>query len=163
MDTDSKAVMMGWEMPLMEAHARAVCTNGGRILNVGFGMGLVDEAIERYNPEEHTIIEAHPDVYARMLKSGWGEKKHVKIVFGRWQDVLPQLDTYDGTINSSFFSLLLCFFNAMLVVFGCWQDVLPQLDTYDACIFNAMLCFLNVIIFEKNKTELELVELPVSN
>ncbi|KAJ4800883.1 Protein arginine N-methyltransferase 2 [Rhynchospora pubera] len=96
MDTESKAVMMSWEKPLMEAHARAVCTNGGRVLNVGFGMGIVDEAIERYEPEEHTIIEAHPDVYARMLKSGWGEKKNVKIVFGRWQDVLPQLGTYDG-------------------------------------------------------------------
>jgi type IV protein arginine methyltransferase len=107
MDTDSKAVMMAWEKPLMEAHARAVCTKGGRVLNVGFGMGLVDEAIERYEPEEHAIIEAHPDVYARMLKSGWGERKNVKIIFGRWQDVLPQLGTYDGTINY-LFSLLVC-------------------------------------------------------
>jgi type IV protein arginine methyltransferase len=47
MVTESKDVMMAWEKPLIEAHARAVCTNGGHVLNVGFGMGLVDEAIDR--------------------------------------------------------------------------------------------------------------------
>nr|ACG37215.1 arginine N-methyltransferase 2 [Zea mays] len=96
MDAESKAVMMAWERPLMEAHARAVCQGGGKVLNVGFGMGLVDEAIQRYGPEEHTIVEAHPEVYERMLKLGWGDKKNVRIVFGRWQDVMPQLGSYDG-------------------------------------------------------------------
>ncbi|KAL5988154.1 hypothetical protein ACLOJK_035917 [Asimina triloba] len=95
-DSDSKAVMMAWEKPLMEAHAKAICCGGGHILNVGFGMGLIDTAIQQYAPTSHTIIEAHPDVYDRMLRSGWGEKDNVKIVFGRWQDVLPQLKSYDG-------------------------------------------------------------------
>ncbi|KAJ0963443.1 hypothetical protein J5N97_028565 [Dioscorea zingiberensis] len=98
MDSESKAVMMAWERPLMEAHAKAVCGNGngGRILNVGFGMGLVDEAIQQYAPVEHTIVEAHPEVYERMIRSGWKEKDNVKIVFGKWQDVLSQLESYDG-------------------------------------------------------------------
>ena len=30
--------------PLMEAHAHAICSSGGDVLNVGFGLGLVDEA-----------------------------------------------------------------------------------------------------------------------
>lgn len=81
MDADSKAVTMEWERPLMEAHAQAVCSGGGgKVLNVGFGMGLVDEAIQRFEPEENTVVEAHPEVYARMLKLGWGEKKNVRIV-----------------------------------------------------------------------------------
>ncbi|XP_011069780.1 protein arginine N-methyltransferase 2 isoform X1 [Sesamum indicum] len=96
MDTKSKAVMMAWERPLMEAHAKAICSRGGHILNVGFGMGLVDTAIQQYAPVSHTIIEAHPEVYDRMLRTGWGEKENVKIVFGRWQDVLSQLESYDG-------------------------------------------------------------------
>ncbi|KAF3542798.1 hypothetical protein DY000_02005653 [Brassica cretica] len=98
MDNESKGVMMSWEKPLMEAHAKAICTNGGSILNVGFGMGLADTAIQQYNPTKHTIIEAHPDVYKRMIESGWGEKENVRIVFGRWQDVLGELDEcgYDG-------------------------------------------------------------------
>lgn len=100
MDSNSKAVMMAWEKPLMEAHAKAVCSGGGHILNIGFGMGLVDTAIQQYKPATHTIIEAHPEVYNRMLHTGWGEKDNVKIIFGRWQDVLPQLESYDG--NSIF-------------------------------------------------------------
>jgi protein arginine N-methyltransferase 2 len=97
MDEEGKGVMMAWEKPLMEAHAKAVCAGGGGdILNVGFGMGLVDMAIQSYDPVSHTIIEAHPEVYARMLSTGWAEKSNVRILFGRWQDVLPQLGVYDG-------------------------------------------------------------------
>ncbi|XP_021283642.1 protein arginine N-methyltransferase 2 [Herrania umbratica] len=96
MDSDSKAVMMAWEKPLMAAHAKAVCSGGGNILNVGFGMGLVDAAIQQYGPATHTIIEAHPEVYERMLRTGWGKKDNVKIIFGRWQDVLSELESYDG-------------------------------------------------------------------
>ncbi|KAJ7958235.1 Ankyrin repeat family protein / methyltransferase-related [Quillaja saponaria] len=96
MDSNSKAVMMAWEKPLMEAHAKAVCSVGGHILNIGFGMGLVDTAIQKYAPVTHTIVEAHPEVYERMLRTGWGQKDNVKIIFGRWQDVLSQLETYDG-------------------------------------------------------------------
>ncbi|KAL9243648.1 hypothetical protein vseg_017508 [Gypsophila vaccaria] len=96
MDSDSKAVMMAWEKPLMEAHAKAVCSRGGHVLNIGFGMGLVDTAIQQYDPVSHTIVEAHPKVYDRMLQNGWGEKKNVKIILGRWQDVLPQLGSFDG-------------------------------------------------------------------
>lgn len=95
-DSNSKAIMMAWEKPLMEAHAKAICYGGGHILNVGFGMGLVDTAIQQYAPVSHTIIEAHPEVYERMLRSGWGEKDNVKIIFGRWQDVISQLESYDG-------------------------------------------------------------------
>ncbi|KAL1196456.1 Protein VAPYRIN [Cardamine amara subsp. amara] len=105
MDSESKGVMMAWEKPLMEAHAKAICINGGHILNVGFGMGLVDTAIQRYNPVKHTIVEAHPEVYKRMIESGWGEKENVKIVFGRWQDVLDKLldDDDDSGFDGIFF------------------------------------------------------------
>ncbi|KAG6543685.1 hypothetical protein Mapa_014869 [Marchantia paleacea] len=96
MDEESKAVMMAWESPLMAAHAKVVCSAGGDILNVGFGMGIVDTAIQGCEIASHTIIEAHPDVYARMLATGWAEKPNVRILFGRWQDVIPQLGTYDG-------------------------------------------------------------------
>lgn len=50
----------------------------------------------RYNPRSHTIIEAHPDVYKYMCEQGWDKKDNVRILFGRWQDVVGQLDQYDG-------------------------------------------------------------------
>jgi protein arginine N-methyltransferase 2 len=46
LDSQGEAVMMQWEEPLMAAHANLICQNGGDILNVGFGMGIIDDAIQ---------------------------------------------------------------------------------------------------------------------
>jgi type IV protein arginine methyltransferase len=95
--------MMAWEKPLMERHAQVICTKEGLdILNVGFGLGLIDSYIQLYKPRSHTIIEAHPDVYAHMLANGWDKKPGVKIIFGRWQDVLDQLEIYDSIFFDTF-------------------------------------------------------------
>lgn len=40
--------MMDWETPLMQRHAAAICAGGGDVLNVGFGMGIVDAFIQRH-------------------------------------------------------------------------------------------------------------------
>lgn len=66
--------MMGWERPLMVEHAEAICSSGGDILNVGFGLGIIDIEIQKRGPASHTIIEAHPDVYQHMLDQGWDKK-----------------------------------------------------------------------------------------
>lgn len=50
MDSEGEAVMMEWEKPLMLAHANLICQSGGDVLNVGFGLGLVDEAIQQCAP-----------------------------------------------------------------------------------------------------------------
>jgi len=47
-------------------HLQAICSGGGDVLNVGFGLGLVDTAIQSNNPRSHTIIEAHPDVLRKV-------------------------------------------------------------------------------------------------
>ena len=77
-------------------------------------MGLVDNAIQRQlaeykrkNPDAdvaHTIVEAHPQVHARMMAEGWGEKEGVKIVYGRWQDKMMELESFDGKLASLFVS-----------------------------------------------------------
>jgi len=46
------------------------------------------QAIQAHQPRSHTIIEAHPQVYAKMLADGWDKKPGVRILFGRWQDVI---------------------------------------------------------------------------
>eukprot|EP01136_Pigoraptor_vietnamica_P007133 Opistho-1_new@40994 len=103
LDAENNGVMMGWELPLMERHAKVICPREGLdVLNVGFGLGLIDMELQKHKPKSHTIVEAHPDVYAHMLASGWGSKPGVRIVFGRWQDVLDQLDTYDGIFFDTF-------------------------------------------------------------
>ncbi|KAK9711858.1 Arginine N-methyltransferase 2 [Basidiobolus ranarum] len=96
--------MMGWEKPLMERHAKIICPSEGLdVLNVGFGLGLIDDEIQKYKPRTHTIIEAHPDVYAHMLKLGWDKKPGVRILFGRWQDVMDQIEhAFDGIFFDTF-------------------------------------------------------------
>ena len=111
LDTEDDAVMMEWERPLMEAHCELLCgppgAGGGDgaaadgamvdVLNVGFGMGIFDGMVQRRaaaaggRVRTHTICEAHPAVYAKMLADGWADKPGVRIVFGRWQDQLPVL------------------------------------------------------------------------
>lgn len=48
LDANNEAVMMDWEKPLMLAHANLICQGGGDILNIGFGLGLIDDAIQGY-------------------------------------------------------------------------------------------------------------------
>lgn len=66
------------------------------MLNFKLHLALLPVLPQKYNPAGHTIIEAHPDVYAHMCQHGWDKKPGVKILFGRWQDVAGQLGQYDG-------------------------------------------------------------------
>ena len=146
MDSDSKAIMMAWEKPLMKAHAKAVCSGGGHILNIGFGMGLVDTAIQQYAPVTHTIVEAHPEVYKRMLRNGWGDKDNVKIIFGRWQDVLSQLESYDGNsrISVALLDLYTCIFASLCFM----QLVYTHEHVYTHTHTHTHVCVCMFFVFE---------------
>ena len=86
------------------------------VLNIGFGLGIIDgfvwflrshmysvcvdvhftlsvvvcRYLQERQPRTHTIIEAHPSVYAECVKRGWPEKSGVRVLQGRWQDVLAR-------------------------------------------------------------------------
>lgn len=96
LDEKGHAIMMDWEKPIMEKSAEIICRNGGRVLNVGFGMGLIDTAIENYPITEHWIIEPHLDVFTKMMDDGWHLKPHVKILHGDWQWFMKYLPKFDG-------------------------------------------------------------------
>ena len=90
-------VMPPWEDPIMENAAKTICRKGGKILNIGFGLGLIDTYIQSYNPTEHWIIEPDHTVLKRMKEDGWYDRKNVTIVEGRFADVLPDIKTkFDG-------------------------------------------------------------------
>lgn len=107
-DSSGDAVMMTWETPLMERHAKDICWKGsgeGTVLNIGFGMGIIDGFIQKENPKRHVIIEAHPDVYNQMIRLGWDKKDNVTVVFGRWQDVIDELSLtfkFDGVFFDTY-------------------------------------------------------------
>lgn len=96
LDEDGNSVMMDWEKPIMEKSAWIISKNGGKILNVGFGMGIIDKYIQDNNIEEHWIIESHIDVYTKMLQDNWHLKPNVRILFGDWQWYLQYLPKFDG-------------------------------------------------------------------
>jgi protein arginine N-methyltransferase 2 len=106
LDDDDDAVMMEWERPIMEAHA-SVLTHGGRrgmrVLNVGFGLGIVDTALQSHEPSVHVIIEAHPTVHAKMIADGWGKRDGVRVCFGRWQDEMPKLIAEGAKFDGVFY------------------------------------------------------------
>lgn len=96
LDDKGHAIMMDWETPIMKFQAEQICRSGGDVLNVGFGMGIIDSFIEEYAISSHTIIEPHPDVIKKIMVDGWLKKPHVKAIFGTWADVMPYLPKYDG-------------------------------------------------------------------
>ncbi|MDA0655819.1 MAG: hypothetical protein O2912_05355, partial [Proteobacteria bacterium] len=53
---DGFEVMMEWERPIMERSAEIITVNGGDVLNVGFGLGIIDTAIQQFGLVTHTII-----------------------------------------------------------------------------------------------------------
>lgn len=95
-DQEGGCVMMNWETSWMKRSAEIICQTPGDILNIGFGMGIIDTFIQSHNPTTHTIIEAHPDVYDKMIKDGWDKKPGVRIIHSKWQDVIENIGFFDG-------------------------------------------------------------------
>lgn len=107
LDADQNGVMMSWESSIMQNSAHKLLPRTGlRVLNVGHGMGIVDGFFQERSPASHHIIEAHPDVVAKMKREGWDSKPGVVIHEGRWQDILPGLvgagETFDAIYYDTF-------------------------------------------------------------
>ncbi|GLB37462.1 putative S-adenosyl-L-methionine-dependent protein-arginine N- methyltransferase that methylates the delta-nitrogen atom of arginine residues to form N5-methylarginine (type IV) in target proteins [Lyophyllum shimeji] len=88
-------VMMGWEQGIMEDTVRRLCDGHPnaqklKILNIGFGLGIIDSLFQALatRPAEHVIIEPHADVLQYIKERGWYDKPGVRILEGKWQDVL---------------------------------------------------------------------------
>ena len=92
LDEQQNGVMMAWEKGIMVKSADAIMSSPGlRVLNIGFGMGIIDSLIQSHSnkPAEHHIIEAHPDVLKEIKRTGWLDKADVFFHAGRWQEILP--------------------------------------------------------------------------
>jgi len=117
-DDDGNGVMMAWETDIMRQSVDALLPGreaGKRILNIGFGMGIVDSFFAETKPSKHHIIEAHPEVLARIhapnskALSFWEEGANTdafKVHEGKWQDICPKLlengDIYDAIYFDTF-------------------------------------------------------------
>ena len=109
-----QSVMMGWERPIMKRVAEIITEKGGRILNIGFGMGIVDTYIQEMSPSSHTIIERHPDVYEKMKTDGWLEKENVTVHYDLWQNLIEDIGTFDGIYLDTWYDDIAPFVKGLL-------------------------------------------------
>jgi len=118
LDEDSNGVMMAWETDIMRKSVDVLLPSlpsGKRILNIGFGMGIIDRLFADTKPATHHIIEAHPAVLAKIrlpdaeFGGNWetsAEEGRFKVHAGKWQDVCPLLlqagEVYDAIYFDTF-------------------------------------------------------------
>ena len=94
-ENNKDGVMMDWETDIMKLAADTLVSRKpvgeSVVLNIGFGMGIIDTFIQERNPKKHYICEAHPDVLKKMKNDGWYQKPNVVILECKWQDSLNKL------------------------------------------------------------------------
>lgn len=97
-------VMESWEEPYMITLSQVACQNGGRILEVGFGLGISAKYIdENAAVSEHVIIEANQEVAQRARAFAASARVKTVILEGFWQDVVPSL--VDASFNGIIFDV----------------------------------------------------------
>lgn len=101
--SQNDGVMMDWETPIMKKSAELITEPGKNVLNVGFGMGIIDSFVQELNPGMHYIVEAHPVVLEKMKATGWYNKPNVVILAGPWKEVLPELLSKGITFHGIYF------------------------------------------------------------
>lgn len=100
---DGQQVMHNWAYPIMVAMANIVAETHGDVLEIGFGMGFSSSHIQNIGVKSHTIIECNNDVIEAFNQ--WKQQfpdRDIRLVRGKWQDVVDQLGTFDAIIFDTY-------------------------------------------------------------
>ena len=99
-------VMERWEEPYMAMLAEIATRRGGRVLEVGFGMGISAGFIQQHSPSEHVVIEANAAIarMAREFTTQHAPRNRITVLEGFWEDVVPGLprDSFDGILFDTY-------------------------------------------------------------
>lgn len=84
-------VMERWENDYMKALARIAATNGGTVLEVGFGMGISAGFLQTHDIQRHIVIEANRDVFKKVRAFAATARVPMQTLFGFWEEVTKTL------------------------------------------------------------------------
>lgn len=84
-------VMEAWEREYMRDLAEIATSRGGKVLEVGYGMGISAGFVQANPIEEHVIIEANAGVLEKAEIFAASAKSPVRLLHGFWEDVVPTL------------------------------------------------------------------------
>ena len=98
------------ETELMKQIADVVVQPNGKLLNVGYGLGLFDKQAQKIGVSDHTIIECHPQVVDKCTLT------NVELITSTWQDAVPKLIQEKKKFDTIYFDTYI--FNADI----CFED-----------------------------------------
>ena len=93
-------VMERWQTEYMSALANVASKNKGRVLEIGFGLGLASNFIQNNDVDEHVIIEANTDIFRNLVDFKNSSSGKIVPICGKWQDACSLLAprSFDGIL-----------------------------------------------------------------
>jgi guanidinoacetate N-methyltransferase len=96
-------VMEEWERPYMEQLAKVATSNGGTVLELGYGMGISANYIQEHVINKHIVVEANAEVFNKLKEFSQTSEREVEPLLGFWQDVVVTIP--DGSIDGILFDV----------------------------------------------------------
>jgi len=98
------AVMEDWETSYMKELANIACMKGGIILELGFGMGISANFIQKNKITKHIIIEANKKVAEKAREFSKKAIHETEILEGFWEDVIEKIpdESLDGILFDTY-------------------------------------------------------------
>lgn len=100
-DGETLQVMMSWEQPIMAKMAELCVSAGDKVLECGFGMGILSDEIQARNPGHHTIVECHPEILIK-ARAWAADKTNVTIVEGDWLDLINAPGRFNAILMDTY-------------------------------------------------------------
>lgn len=97
-------VMQPWETHYMGMLAEIATKNGGRILEVGFGLGISASKIQTYDIDSHVILEANGNIFSQAIEFSNNSTYKTTLIYGFWQDCIKYLESssFDGILFDTY-------------------------------------------------------------
>ena len=86
----------------MRRLAEYATRNRGRVLEIGFGLGISASEIMSLGCDEYVVIEAHPEVAERARQWGRAQATPVSVVEDFWQNALDRVGRFDGILFDTY-------------------------------------------------------------